>query len=159
MAISKGKHVDSSRTDCTHYNSKNSSDLGSDGRENRLSRVLNLQNSTNSSACRDDLKARIEVAQPEQQAVADAPPDPLEQRDSAQLDGADIDALLADLDMDPPVETHLEVIESMTAADLDAAHERARVAEEARLQRIRKATDHLEATLAKRALEWRSKNV
>jgi hypothetical protein len=60
--------------------------------------------------------------------------------------------------MNPTPETHEEIIEEMFA-DWDAADERARVAEEARLHRIRKAREHLEATLAKRAVERRSKNV
>jgi hypothetical protein len=60
--------------------------------------------------------------------------------------------------MNPTPETAEEVIDKIFA-DWDAAEERARVAEEARQQRLRKAREHLEATLAKRALEWRSKNV
>jgi hypothetical protein len=59
--------------------------------------------------------------------------------------------------MNPTPETAEEVIDKIFA-DWDAAEERARVAEEARQQRLRKARE-LEATLAKRALEWRSKNV
>jgi hypothetical protein len=57
MAISKGKHVDSSRTDYSHY-SKNSSDLGSEGPEKRASQTPGVQNSTNPPACDDDLESR-----------------------------------------------------------------------------------------------------
>ena len=167
MAISKGKHVDSSRTDYSDY-SKNLPDFERNGREKRPSQSLDIQQSTNSPSSpssADDLQARTEAAQRDEKAILDPAQrsGPAGQCDPVRPPNNpdDIFALLADLDMDAlaGTETTAEVIAEMTAEDLDAADERARAAEEARLQRIRKAREHLEATLAKRALEWRSKNV
>jgi hypothetical protein len=145
MAVSKGKHVGSSRTDYSQY-SKNPPDRGSEDPENLPSKALAIQIVTNPRSYTDDLEARREATRREKQAFVEA--------------SSDLDKLLADLDMSGNnVETAEEIIEQTSPDDLDADDERARVAEEARQQRLRKAREHLEATLAKRDVERRSKNV
>jgi hypothetical protein len=83
----KGKHVVSSRTNHSHFYSKNSFDLESDDQE-------------------------------KQPPLRDAPPS-----NPDQVVSGDLDALLADPDLNAGPETHethLEVIEAMTAEDIDA---------------------------------------
>jgi hypothetical protein len=110
MAVSKGTHVVSSRTNSSEY-SKNPSDNGSNDQEKRP------PNSTNSRSYADDLEARREATRREEQAFVEA--------------SSDLDKLLADLDMSGNnVETAEEIIEQMSPDDLDADDERARVAEE-----------------------------
>jgi hypothetical protein len=80
------------------------------------------------NTAKDDLESRIEAAQREEQALLDTlaksrpdePCDPV-----SPSDNDDLDKLLADLDMEAlaGTETDQEVIESMTAADLDAVSE------------------------------------
>jgi hypothetical protein len=159
MAISKGKHVVSSRTNYSHY-SKNSSDLGCEGQEKRPAEALDPQNSTNSTSSSKDQDFGINADRLEQ-TVPDAPGSrPAEQSaqvvlptdtDSQAVRPGDLDELLADLDMSGAnVETAEEVIAEMSPDDLDADDERVRVADEALQQRMRKASEHLEATIAKR---------
>jgi hypothetical protein len=158
--------VVSTRTAHPHY-SRNPSDLGSEDQKKRPLGTLDLQNGTNSNSCSDDLEFGIDTARAEEQTFSDAPPveqsapvlPPIDTDNQAVRPG-DLDELLADLDMSGAnVETAEEVIAEMSPDDLDANDERARVAEEARQQRWRKVIEHLEATLAKRAVERRSKNV
>lgn len=104
----------SSRTNNSHY-SNNSSDLGGEDQENRPSGRLDPQNSTNSSFCHRDLDAQsprpVESCGPISQS------DPNSQRASRD----DLDELLANLDIDAlaGTESYEEVIEAMTADDID----------------------------------------
>jgi hypothetical protein len=128
MAISKGKHVGSSRTNHSHY-SENSSDRESNDQEKRPSQTLATQNNTHSPSYVDDLQqGRIEAARREEQAFVDAQraslveqSDPVSPADPGNqiVTSDDLDALLADFDMNPTPETAEEVIEAMSADDLE----------------------------------------
>jgi hypothetical protein len=128
MAVSKGKHVDSSRTSHSHY-SKNPSDLGREDQE-KQTETIDRQNSSNSHSYLDELEAMREAARREEQAFVEAqrrsrpiePAEPAPPEDHP--DYADLDALLADLDMSGTnVETAEEVIAEMSPDDLDEIEE------------------------------------
>ena len=106
--------MDSSRTDYSHY-SKNSSDLGSEGLEERASQTPGAQNGKILPSCADDLEATRREHSNKQ-----CDPVPPIDEDSGDRDMEDLNA---DLDLEdlPGTKTAQEVIEHTTADDLDPA--------------------------------------